>query len=73
MKVYAIRWGAFFGGDNMPLFLSREKAEAEKKSIVEYHKKATKEANEFSEEVCTRYKMRDTSDLIEIIELNVEE
>lgn len=73
MKVYAIRWGGFMNGSHMPLFLTKEKAEAKRQAIAEHHKKAIKEADEEKEKLGLSYKTRDMSDTIEIIELDVEE
>ena len=73
MKVYAIRWGGFMNGSHMPLFLTKEKAEARAEAIAEHHKKAIKAADEEKEKLGLPYKTRDMSHTIEIIELNVEE
>lgn len=68
MKVYVITWGLTTHG---PAFLKKEDAEAEMQKMIQDHKNMVKEQNEFNEEFCLIYRMRDTSHLIKIVENDV--
>lgn len=67
-KVYAVAWGTLTHG---PAFSTKEEAEVEMQKMIQDHKNMVQEQNEFNQEFCSIYRMRDTSHLIEIVEIDV--
>lgn len=67
-KVYAVAWGTLI---HSPVFSTKEEAKAEMQKMIQDHKNMVQEQNKFNEEFCSIYRMRDTSHLIEIVEIDV--
>ncbi len=68
-KVYIVAWGETLNPHGS-VFSTKEKAEAEMQKMIQDHKNMVQEQNEFNEEFCSIYRMRDTSHLIKIVEIN---
>lgn len=70
-KVYIITWGETLMNPHGSAFSTKEEAEAEMQKMIQDHKNMVQEQNEFNEEFCLIYRMRDTSHLIKIVETDV--